>query len=399
MRPSLLALAFLLPISSPAQTRPLATGSVSGSIVCADTNLPAHYATVALEPVRDVASPSEKTSKSIESKAPAMITLARTHLDGSFQVAAVKPGRYYVVVQNPGYLSPASQFTQKQIEHPTAELKEAIEKVVPIITVGANANSTITLSLARASSISGTLRFEDGSPAAGLSFEFERKDPDGKFIPVNLDTTGPDDQGHFRASGVPTGEYRMFTTLSVNIVQVDGVFGGQHSMAASYGGGLAIYYGDTFHKKDARVLKIEGGESLQADITIPSSKIHSITGALVDAKTGHAINAGTVAIAEPEETDPFIASKVDPDQPTFRIEYAPEGSYTIRVKDARDVAREEIPYPAGTYGTRNFKETVLKRYQPYDAPLLVQTDQSSLNLPMTPVKPGATLSASPASEN
>ncbi len=289
-------------------------------------------------------------------------------------------------MQNPGYLSPAAQFTQEQINKPTPALLEAIAKVIPTLTVGPNANSTITIALNRAASISGSIRFDDGSPAAGLYLKFERKEGT-KFVDVALDADGPDDQGRFRASGVPTGEYRVSTELDVQDRHTTGVFGGGHGSYNSNLGGLSIYYGDTFHQKDAKIVRIEGGESINADITIPASKIHAITGALVDARTGHVINDGKVALTELDETEPFTASKVQVDDPIYHFEYVPEGDYTVHVKEARDITREEIPYPAGSFGTARYKETVLKQYQPYEAPLKVQTDQADLNLPLTPAKP------------
>lgn len=393
MRTLLVALACLTPALLPAQTVfGFVSGSVSGTVTCTDTNLPAHYASIALEPVREVSAiPAAPEPKSTKAESPAMISVIRTHLDGTFQIAKVRPGRYYVVVQNPGYLSPASQFTQVQINHPTAALQEAIAKVVPILTITANANSTLNVALQRAASISGNVRFDDGSPAAGLFLKFERKEADGKFVDVALDADGPDDQGHFRASGVPTGEYRVSTDLSVRDLQVTGVFGGGHGSVSSYADGISIYYGDTFHQKEAKIVKIEGGESITADITIPASKIHSLTGALVDARTGHVINDGKVTLAEPNTEEPFTTTKVQADEPIYHFEYVPEGDYTVRVKDAQDVNRVAIPYAPGSFGTAKYKETVLKQYQPYEVPLKVQTDQAGLNLPLTPVKPGTPL--------
>ena len=365
-------------------------GNVTGSIHCTDTNLPAHFATIALQPVREPPPTEAKTASAKDElkSSPPTLHVYRTHLDGSFQIRNVRPGRYYAVANNPGYLSPVAQFTEEEIDHPTPELRELIAKTVPIITVEPNATSNIVLSLVRAGSISGAVRFDDGSPAAGLYLDFERKDKDGKFVAVSLTTSGPDDQGRFRASGVPPGEYRMHTNLSVTDMQVDGLFGGNHSQTFNTTGGLKVYFGDTFFKKDAKTFKIEGGEEISADITVPASKIHTLTGSLVDARTGHAINAGTVRVFEAGESDSIASVKVSDDEPVFHLEYLPEGEYTVRIKDARDVAREEIAYAPGSFGAQHFKETTLKSYGSYESPLVVQADQTGLLIPIPALKPG-----------
>ena len=64
-----------------------ATGAVTGHVYCADTNLPARFASVALEPVeiapeRPTGQPSQQPT----------VKVAQTRLDGGFSVARVKPG-------------------------------------------------------------------------------------------------------------------------------------------------------------------------------------------------------------------------------------------------------------------------------------------------------------------
>ena len=171
-------------------------------------------------------------------------------------------------------------------------------------------------------------------------------------------------------------------------MKTDGVFGGNHSVMSSYGAGISVFYGDTFHRKDAKIVKIEEGDELTADITIPVSKIHSISGALTDSRTGHAINAGTIKVFDGDDAEEIASTKVETDEAGFHFEFLPEGEYTVQVRDARDIIREEIPYPPGTLGTARFKETVLKSYQAYSAPLIVQTDQTGLLLPVAAAKPG-----------
>jgi len=96
-----------------------------------------------------------------------------------------------------------------------------------------------------------------------------------------------DDLGHFRISGLPAGEYILNSSF-----QSSGLF----NLFGETEKTLNIYYGDVFFQKDAKPIKIgEGEESTGNNITIPLSKIHSISGSLLNV-SGHIINAGDVAL-------------------------------------------------------------------------------------------------------
>ncbi len=361
-------------------------GTVAGTVTCTDINLPGRLTEVSLTPVSESASPLDaKTGKPVRSP---MITLYQTRLDGTFLIPRVPPGRYYVVAQKAGYLSAASMYTKSQLDHPaTPEQAKEIAANIPVILVAAGQTTSLNLPLHRAASVSGTLKFDDGSPASTLEVSFSRLNPDGKWSRVQLTTPNggqADDLGHFRVGGLPAGEYRMEAHLNVVTRRVSGVFDPDGSMALSYGGGLAIYYGATFFSKDARLIKLDDGQDLTADLTIPIAKLHSVSGALVDARTGKVVNAGTIEVLEPGSTQVLTSVRIDPDDSTFRLEYVPEGELTVRVSHAGIVNRVPDPYPPGSFGTPRYKETLLQSYAPYEAPLTVKTDMQGVNLPVVP---------------
>jgi hypothetical protein len=393
--PSNLFLCLVFCFASSCAQRPAtpAFGSVSGAVTCVDTNLPARLTSITLVPVPG---PPVAGEKEAPKDGPPSLTVHRTRLDGTFQMSQVKPGRYYVVVEKPGYLSPVSQFTDAEVDHPTPELKEALAKAIPMVTVAANSNSVINLSLVRAASVTGIIRFDDGTYAPEMMVSFERRNKEGKYVEASLPgpTPSSDDQGHFHASGLPAGKYRMKTHLFVPNLQVSGVFGGSHSMVMSNSQGIVIYYGDVFRGGEAKEFALEDGQDFSADITVPVAKIHSISGSLAEARTGHAINAGTVQLFAGDEE--IASAKVDPDDSTFHFDFVPEGEYEVRVSDAREVSREEMPLPPGSFGTRRFHETVLQSYAAYKAPFVVQGDQTGVVLPIPAGKPGQT---APAASN
>ncbi len=402
MRRLLLSLAFLAPFpvatSLPAQ-HASAYGAVSGTVSCVDTNLPARLISITLQPVPPPPNPTPapaeaKTAKDqkAEKEPTQMLSIHQTHLDGTFFIPRVAPGRYYVIAQKPGYLSPVAQYSREEVEHPTAEMRKILAETLPNVTVSANQTAAIDIRLTRGASISGTILFDDGTPAPDLQLEFKRKDKDGKWVAANLGGhIETDDLGHFHAGGLPAAEYQIHTSLALMETIADHIFGGMSGYAISPKQNIDVFYGDTFFERDAKTLKIEGSEDATADFDIPISKLHSLSGTLVDARTGHVINAGTLEffLKNPDGTEAKIASAwVDEDEPTFRVEFIPEGEYTLRVSEAKDVTREEVALCNGCFGTRQFKETVVKKYGLYEAPYVVQTDAVGVTLSIPALKPG-----------
>ena len=381
----------LVPVGGWSQRTVPAYGAVSGNIVCTDTNLPARLISLTLQAVAEPARPGVKPEKPVTRT----LSTYQSQLDGSFLIRHVAPGRYYVIAQKPGYLSPVSQFTADEVDHPTREMMTKLEQAIPIVTVAANQTSAINLALVRAASISGTITWDDGTPVADMAINLARQDKTGKW--VHIMTGGSitsDDLGRFHAAGIPAAEYRLSTQLAIEEVTRDAIFGGSSGMASRRVQSVAVYFGDTFFEKDAKSLKVGDGEDVTANLVIPAAKLHTLSGSLVDARSGHVINAGKVSLTVAGEHEALASVEVDADEPLFHFDFVPEGVYTLRVTEAHDVTREEVPQCPGCIGTRDFKTTVLKDYGTYEAPFTVQADRSNVILPVPPA--GAAAPATPA---
>ena len=385
-----LLLGFLLTLGAAAQTprapvepKPV-YGSVSGVITCTDTNLPARLTPVTLQPVNDRAPLKEGAPKAAE---PVLETF-QTNLDGTFSIPHVRTGRYYVIVQKPGYLSPTGLFTKAEIEwpaNPMDDVSEAVAKAVPVVTVLANRNAGMDVRLVRAAAMTGTVKFDDGTPAPSQYITVQRKGPKGDWLSTNLGgrrgNGWTDDGGRFRIAGLPAGEYRLYTPLEVGQVVTTAIFGTSSSSSGSTKATLNVFFGDTFRRKEAKIYKIDDGQEITADLTIPNSRLHQVSGSLVDARTGRTINAGTIRLKFADDAEQSVASvAIKDDEPVFTLPFVPEGAYTVSVTDARDVTRVPVVYPEGTVGTVAFKETVLKTYGKYDGTLTVQSDITGLTL-------------------
>lgn len=347
------------------------TGSVSGHIYLADTQQPARYARVVLVPL-----PPAVTSPSSSKRIPQFYP-SETVIDGSFLAANIPAGDYYVSVSYPGYLTPEYQFSADDLLQPTSDTRKRIVETIPTLTVAASKSTTISVSIHRGAALSGTLRYDDGSPVPDTEIVPLRRSPAGQWASIArsasnnnmFENEGTDDLGHFRIRGLAAGDY----TLKV-------------LRGADYQSELAVYYGDVFFEKDAKSIRLGDSEERSGvDVTIRLSKLHSITGSLINV-SGQPINSGHIALlAEPGNI--VVASAfVHEDEAVFHMDLVPEGHYTLHVTEARDVNRQFVRDDKDPNQISDFKETVLETYGDYEAPLEVLSDLPNLTLTI-PAKP------------
>jgi hypothetical protein len=344
-----------------------AKGTVTGHVLCADVNLPARLAQMWLLPLRKPqVHGSEQKPDGMEQVA------AQSKIDGSFVFPRVAPGEYYVSVTYSGYATPESWFPHEKLRKPTAEEYEEIVKTLSTVVVVANKTVNVEVLLQRGGSISGTVRYDDGS-LAHVGIDVLRRDTAGKWTDTFTRGT-TDDLGHFRIAGIPPGEYTLSIGLSA-----------QDSSGNWSRGTLNVYFGDVFLPRDAKSFKVgEGEESVGDDVVIRLSKLHSVTGSLIDA-SGRAINSGDVTILTAPDVTEVLRTHVEAEDSTFHFDFVPEGHYILRVTNARNVTRETLLPPAGFVPIPTLKETPLQSFGNYEVPLEVLSDLPNLNL-MIPSK-------------
>ena len=113
---------------------------------------------------------------------------------------------------------------------------------------------------------------------------------------------------------------------------------------------LIVYSGDATRKSAAASFKLSPGEERTGeDITLPLSKLHTISGVVTAAGDGHPINSGNLALMSPEDKELVTDAEISSDG-TFHIEAVPEGSYTLRILGAHDtmnISSEKITHQYG----------------------------------------------------
>jgi hypothetical protein len=367
--------------AAPPTTEP--TGTVTGHVYLSGTGGPARLTSIALQPIEVKADdrPYEETKKDPQFRQ------FQTALDGSFTLTHIRPGTYYVVVKKPGYLSPFTQFSNAELVHPTPDVQQRIAAYLPTVTVSANNTAVMDMHLSRGASFSGTVRYDDGTPVIDTRVSVLQKDAKGKWKPIELASGGStDDQGHYRITGLLAGDYRLRTDISINDTFVSSLIGSVNMMSSETHYSLDFYSGDTAHEKEAKTLHLENSQDMSStDLTIPVSKLHQVSGAIVEARTGHPINSGKVSVYY-DDGEKLATAQVEEDEPVFHLSFVPEGSYTLRVADAADISRQYVMRPQGTMPPYEIKEKVLQRYDKAEQPLLVQQDVNNLNIAVAPAK-------------
>jgi hypothetical protein len=372
-----LALCALVPVCL-AQQKPTppraATSIVYGHVYCADTNAPARKASVILQPADqiDAIRPGEAQHLSAHGE------MTQTLLDGSFTIRHVEPGAYYVIATQEGYISPLTSIYTPAPFRPGADpsLPKKPLMTAPRITVQANLPVSVNVSMERGAAVTGTILYDDGSPAVEVRIAvLIRAKNEWTALPASpvagqSYSAGTDDQGRYRISGLPAGEYLLETMLSLQGMTYSvGESGTSVGTWPIYS--LSFYSGGSSRRKDAKPLSVSPGEELTGqDFEIPLTKLHVVRGSLVAAHDGHILNGGKLSLLYADDRSEAGQASVSKDDSTFTFAFVPEGDYILRA-DGSDMDYVEIQNPAGQWPPSHTEPKTLRNYGTAEQPIHV----------------------------
>jgi hypothetical protein len=317
--------------------------------------------------------------------------VVQTGLDGSFTLSNISPGSYYVLAEKPGYVSPNDQDKESTSTQPQSA-PEKSAATMPKVDVAADQTADVDIRLERGAAVSGTIRFDDGSPVAGSTVILLRKiknqweQVQRRSIVASSSIGMTDDLGQYRLSGLDGREY----VLQCNVTRFEfrnlGPIARTMDPVFSY---LSIYSGGTARRRDATPFRLGPGEERTAeDITIPLGKLRTVSGVVTAERDGHVINGGSVLLTDPDDKVTVVEGQIEHDG-IFRFEFVPEGNYILRVTNAADKESVEITVPTGT-GTHTTKdEKILHTYGDLEQPMKVEGDVTHLVLAVPEAKQAA----------
>jgi hypothetical protein len=311
-------------------------GSVTGTVYCSDTNLPARLAEVVLVPASGGPADAKLT--------------AATDLEGRFSIGGVPEGRYFVVANYAGYLNPLGSANQIDLDALDAEARKHFESRLASVTVSSKLPAPVSLRLERAAEIDGTVQYDDGSPAIGLRLSVKSKseqaataaDPGSATLAADSgeSSRSTDDHGRFRLVGLASGEY--FVSVSVPTMSSEMTAGrslADIGASSTGGGALTVFLGGGLRPSKAKPIKLGTGEAMtDANITIPLSTLHTIRGRVVLKSNGAEPPASALELVYADTGE--VARVALTAGGEFAIGYVADGSYILRA-----VANSE-PFPS-----------------------------------------------------
>jgi hypothetical protein len=324
-------------------------------------------------------------------------------LDGTFSISNVAPGTYFVIASLPGYTSPLASLgvDNNDLLEPASELRKRLIESVPTVTVDRDGTASINLSLERAGAVSGTILYDDGSPAPGVEVKLrERKN--GKWGPVQNvagDNMGSgnavtDDRGMFRITGLPPlKEAVVEADLSI---QNSTLTFSKNSFGSSGGPSfvLGFFSGSTVRLSDAKPFQLTMGEDRPAeDISLPLSKLHKLRGVLVSKTDGHLLNEGSVTLLFADDRSQLGSAEIARSNDSFDFPFVPAGDYVLQVNFAADARFEEVPNPPGSVPPSTINKTVVHAYGATEMPLHVDSDRENLTVDVPDKKDSVTRDA------
>ena len=376
------------------------TGTVTGHVYLEDTKAPARKATVYLKPVAVLASDAADDGANRQDKGTTIVVEAR--FDGSYSFTHVPIGSYYVIAECPGYISPnhmlslaeaRSQYGTFQPLGPMQKAeRERVLKSLPRVDVQSALPSVLDVVVERGAAVSGTITYDDGSPAAGLAVHvLARKFENGKETWVSFETAPTyqfrqvltDDRGNYRISGLPARKYVISVSLSIenNVTYISS--SGSGGSTSSYGASplLTIYSGSTPRQKDASPITIEAGEERNGeDIRIPVSKLHTVRGNVVSAQDGHIINGGQALLLNADDKSMAGASGFAEDDPGFIFYFVYDGEYILSSSMSADVDFIQIQQTENNSGPPGYNSKPLHLYGTASKPLHVDSDMEGVTI-------------------
>jgi hypothetical protein len=360
-------------------------GVVTGIVLCADTGKPARFATVTLS-----AAPKTGEKNDDADPLPAAETTV-TDLDGRFRIEAVQPGRYYAFATLEGYLDPALGIDPDKLSALGSDKERHLYAIsawkdhLTEVTVGVHRISEISLQIERAAEISGTVTFDDGSPAIGMHFQLFRKTDKDAWAPVGLPLIDSwsihavsDGHGRFNLTNLPAGVYTVCSLMPSDAEER----------------APRICYGNVFRKKLAKPVKVAAGETAPGvDIDIPLAGMHTVSGTVSALFDGHAINHATLRLFYADDREPARQTDLL-DDGTYSFEYVPEGSYILQVSGAADEEQKQTASGQGDAQQETAQTVTVRTYAGKEVPITILNDDE-INLALAPPAPPAPPPANP----
>jgi hypothetical protein len=373
-------------ISPPQVNQQRMMATVTGKVMCSDTQRAARFATVTLIGTQP-ATENQGRQGGIGSGNGfgfGRRVQARTDIEGNFSVEA-EPGDYYVVATAVGYASPAAEIAATMGSGAT--VADLLAKL-PQVHVAEAGGGTANVTLDRGGVVQGKVQWDDGSPAAGVNMSVQTTGSTTSYSTDMVRTVSQlggafgggfggfqttDDRGMFRITGLPPGSYWVRAAIMTPSAEPGtGTFQRMES--------VVMYAPGKVRRTDAQVFTLKSGEERDdVQFTVDMSALHTVSGH-VSATDQGSIAAGVVRLTDQQDTSLARMAMVQQDG-SFVMQWVPAGTYTLAVTNASDMPRQA--FGGGRRGQQQASGT---SYAPFQESLTVaDTDVAGVGVTLSPV--------------
>lgn len=301
-----------------------------------DSAEPARFASVHLQPI-----PS-----SVDDASPQQGLATETGLDGEATFGDVPAGDYYVFAEYPGYVSPLTLLPPSAFQHPTEGVLARAAHLFKRITVEENRGQETTINLAAGGAVEGTVRFDDGAPAADVPVDLLLA---GSSAPEALVLSSgrpgnwyfhdadayTDDLGHYRISGLPPDKYVVRATVPVAGQDGSSLLGAYVPAPAPWHQVQYVYAPSATSPAAAHSFSLlSRGDRGSAGVTISQRSFRTVLGRVFPPASGDPLVYEPVKLESPGDPSFQRAARVATDG-TFSFSFIPKGKYVIRAAGGR----------------------------------------------------------------
>ena len=393
-------------LTLPATAQPASaagTGIVTGHVVAGDTQRPARFAHVILfgipteltnakkpDPDADLAAQMTAMTAAMQTFGKTQMVQIQTGTDGSFTASDVAPGDYYAFATMAGYIAPLARV--QALFEAGASPKQRLPGI-PIVHVAAEHPSSVDITMDRGAAVSGTILWDDGSSLSGAMMAVVPAKADPAQSPsqfgmlamagiLNSLLSISDDQGHFRLSGLPPGDYLIQATIQAG--QQTGLGAGMNLGKLMGYKPLILFAPAAFHKTDAKSITLKSGEELRdQQVTLNLGGLHSVSGQITSVEDHHGINSATVKLTDVNDKDFVRSASVDA-AGHFTVTFVPPGTYTLKVSDAEDTEPEKKTGKEKKSSLFGANEKTIRSYQASKKEVIVlDSDLTGQSLELT----------------
>jgi hypothetical protein len=154
-----------------------------------------------------------------------------------------------------------------------------------------------------------------------------------------------DDRGRYRVAMLGPGEYLVAVDiLRYTMATLSGAAFAGPTVPREQPGGTRIYLGDATTRADAKPVTLHRAEEYTgADITVPMTKLHTVSGTVIAAGDGHPLDRATVFLVDATDGTSLKETWVSFGTGRFTMTFVPEGGYLVKVTNAADGVIQNEP--------------------------------------------------------